>query len=176
MRKIQFRGYCLNGCGNAIFSRSLKAKYCSVACAKLRFERLRSKCLQCDKPLERVRYKYCSNACQHQHQFRLRIQRYEAGEYQTNTCNRFIRRYLVQRFGEKCTRCGWAERHPITGNIPIEVEHVDGNWRNNEPSNLTLLCPNCHSLTPTYRALNRGRGRPLRLGGRENPLSTAASM
>jgi hypothetical protein len=76
----------------------------------------------------------------------------------------------VERFGEKCTRCGWGERHPLTGKVPVEVEHIDGNWRNNAPSNLTLLCPNCHSLTSTYRALNRGRGRPMRLGGRENPL------
>jgi hypothetical protein len=37
-----------------------------------------------------------------------------------------------------------------------------------------LLCPNCHSLTATYRGLNRGRGRALRLGGREHPLSLAA--
>jgi hypothetical protein len=38
-----------------------------------------------------------------------------------------------------------------------------------------LLCPNCHSLTDTFRALNRGRGRPKRLGGRENPLRAQPS-
>jgi hypothetical protein len=42
----------------------------------------------------------------------------------------------------------------------VEVEHIDGNWRNNLPENLTLLCPNCHALTPTFRGLNRGHGRP----------------
>jgi predicted HNH restriction endonuclease len=57
----------------------------------------------------------------------------------------------------------------------VEVEHIDGNWRNNQPSNLTLLCPNCHSLTPTYRALNWGRGREYRAGGRANPLSRGES-
>ncbi len=50
----------------------------------------------------------------------------------------------------------------MTGRIPVEIEHIDGDWTNNLPSNLTLLCPNCHSLTPTYRALNRGRGRDWR--------------
>jgi predicted HNH restriction endonuclease len=93
----------------------------------------------------------------------------EAGEYKTNA-NRFIRRYLIERFGEKCARCGWAERHPKTGKVPVEVEHIDGDWRNNNPANLTLLCPNCHALTPTYRALNWGRGREYRAGGRENAL------
>jgi hypothetical protein len=52
----------------------------------------------------------------------------------------------------------------------VEVEHIDGDWQNNNPENLILLCPNCHSLTPTYRGLNRGRGRARRFGGRENPL------
>jgi hypothetical protein len=54
--------------------------------------------------------------------------------------------------------------------VPVEVEHIDGDWRNNRVENLKLLCPNCHALTATFRALNRGRGRAKRLGGRENPL------
>ena len=43
--------------------------------------------------------------------------------------------------------------------IPIELEHIDGNSENNNLSNLKLLCPNCHSLTSTYRFLNVGNGR-----------------
>lgn len=35
-------------------------------------------------------------------------------------------------------------------------------WRNVQPNNIDLLCPNCHSLTPTFKALNKGRGRELR--------------
>jgi hypothetical protein len=76
------------------------------------------------------------------------------------------------KIGERCSRCGWKERHPKTNRVPVEVEHIDGNWENNLPGNLTLLCPNCHSLTETFRGLNRGRGRARRLGGRENPLPT----
>ena len=29
----------------------------------------------------------------------------------------------------------------------------------NKEENLTLLCPNCHSLTPTYRGANKGNGK-----------------
>jgi hypothetical protein len=47
------------------------------------------------------------------------------------------------------------------GPIPLELDHVDGDRRNNDPSNLRLLCPNCHALTPTYRGRNIGR-RPSR--------------
>jgi hypothetical protein len=46
---------------------------------------------------------------------------------------------------------------PTIGNVPVEVEHKDGNHKNNSPDNIILLCPNCHSLTPTYKALNIGR-------------------
>jgi hypothetical protein len=73
--------------------------------------------------------------------------------------SRYLRRYLLATQG-RCAHCGWAERHPVTGKLPLHVDHVDGDFRNNRPENLRLLCPNCHALTPTYGALNRGRGRP----------------
>ena len=39
------------------------------------------------------------------------------------------------------------------------VDHIDGNSDNNSEENLRLICPNCHSLTSTYRGANRGHGR-----------------
>jgi hypothetical protein len=84
----------------------------------------------------------------------------ESGMKGSTSLSRHIRRYLFDKFGSKCSRCGWCEVHPTTNNVPLEVEHLDGDFRNNQEGNLDLLCPNCHSLTPTYRALNRGRGRP----------------
>jgi hypothetical protein len=141
-----------------------------MACAKRRFEQRRGDGKQCKNKLKRHQYKYCSLACQRAYSFQLRVAQIENGTYSTYSCNQFIRRFLVERLGEKCAQCGWAKRHPKTGRVPVEVEHIDGDWRNNRLDNLTLLCPNCHSLTNTFRALNRGRGRPHRLGGRENPF------
>ena len=38
--------------------------------------------------------------------------------------------------------------------IPLEVHHIDGDKTNNALTNLLMLCPNCHALTPTYRGKN----------------------
>jgi len=67
--------------------------------------------------------------------------------------------YLLDKFGA-CVMCGWAERNPVTGKIPLHIDHIDGDWRNNRPENLRVLCPNHHALTANYGALNRGNGRP----------------
>jgi len=70
-----------------------------------------------------------------------------------------IRRYLFDKYNNKCSKCGWNEINEITGKSPLNVEHIDGDYRNNKEENLDLLCPNCHSLTPTYGSLNKGKGR-----------------
>jgi 5-methylcytosine-specific restriction endonuclease McrA len=46
--------------------------------------------------------------------------------------------------------------------ISLHVDHVDGNPYDHSLSNLRLICPNCHTQTPTYGGRNRGRGRKSR--------------
>jgi hypothetical protein len=74
----------------------------------------------------------------------------------------YVRRYLLEKFGFACTRCGWNEVNKFSGRTPLEIEHIDGDSENNNESNLTLLCPNCHSLTASFRNLNKGKGRAWR--------------
>ncbi|MFD8545741.1 HNH endonuclease signature motif containing protein [Streptomyces sp. NPDC059649] len=56
-------------------------------------------------------------------------------------------------------RCAWCGIEPIwLGNpLPLEVDHIDGNWRDNRIGNLRFLCPNCHSTTDSYRGRGKGR-------------------
>lgn len=42
--------------------------------------------------------------------------------------------------------------------IVLELDHIDGNRRNNQLENLRLLCPNCHSQTDTWRNRKRRGG------------------
>jgi hypothetical protein len=73
--------------------------------------------------------------------------------------SRPIRAYLIKEAGGVCSLCGWAKVHPVTNKVPLEIDHIDGDSSNNQESNLRVLCPNCHSLTPTFRALNKKSSR-----------------
>lgn len=67
--------------------------------------------------------------------------------------------YEYKKYNSKYARCGWSKVNKYTGNIPLEIEHIDGNYMNNKEENLILLCPNCHSLTSTYKGANMNNGR-----------------
>lgn len=126
----------------------------------------RVNCLNCGRETKRAVDKYCHNMCQQDHYYSLYVASWlagkESGGKKSGTVSNYVRRYLINKFGEKCSLCGWCEVNPHTGKIPIEVDHINGDWQNNSPDNLRLLCPNCHSLTPTYKAANKGKGRDWR--------------
>ncbi len=64
--------------------------------------------------------------------------------------HRLIREGILE---PKCYSCGRTNWKGLP--IPLELEHKNGNPRDNSLDNLTLLCPNCHALTATYRGKNK---------------------
>lgn len=66
-----------------------------------------------------------------------------------------VRRYMLEKANYQCTRCGWHEKNPHTGKVPLQIHHKDGNCLNNTEENLEVLCPNCHSLTDNYGSRNK---------------------
>ena len=116
-------------------------------------------CLNCGKELTRRQAKYCSNSCQKNYEYEQYIEKWKnneesglSGEY--NISNH-IRKYLFIKYENKCSECGWNKINPFTKTIPLEIHHKDGNYLNNSEDNLQLLCPNCHSLTETYKSHNK---------------------
>ena len=63
-----------------------------------------------------------------------------------------LRKRILFERDYSCQECGIG---PEYNGKPLSLEfHIDGNSTNNKVENLRILCPNCHSQTPTHRAKN----------------------
>lgn len=124
-------------------------------------------CLNCGKDITSVKnttHKFCSNKCQQEYNYKQWVSKYKednsiAKSTKWGQIPKQLRKYMFDKYQNKCSLCGWGETNPYTNTIPLEIDHIDGNAENNSEENLRLICPNCHSLTPTYRGANRGYGR-----------------
>jgi len=123
-------------------------------------------CKNCKSKLKRNSKQFCSHQCERDFQYKIYIENWllgkEPGHHKTAVSNH-VKRWLIEKYGRKCQKCGWHKINPVTNKVPVQVNHKDGNWQNNRPENLELLCPNCHSLTPNFGALNKGHGRKYRI-------------
>jgi hypothetical protein len=63
------------------------------------------------------------------------------------------RRRVFEEQNYCCNRCGIDKWQGFK--ISLELEHKDGNTDNNSRENLEGLCPNCHSITDTWRGRNK---------------------
>ena len=64
--------------------------------------------------------------------------------------NRLLREDVFEHMCSVCGRSRWEGQI-----IPLELDHINGNHKDNSISNLRLLCPNCHAQTSNYRGKNK---------------------
>jgi hypothetical protein len=118
----------------------------------------------CDNVLTRQQVKFCSSKCAGDNKNLTKLQSWLTGQWDGNTqhgLSTTVRNHLLKVGGYKCSACGWDTINLATGSCPLEINHINGNWLDNSASNLEVLCPNCHALTPNYKALNK-EGRSFR--------------
>lgn len=65
--------------------------------------------------------------------------------------------YLEETRGKKCETCGLDKW--MNNDIPLDMDHKDGDSDNNDLNNVRLICPNCHRQTPNHGSKNNGKGR-----------------
>lgn len=58
---------------------------------------------------------------------------------------RQIRPYIIHK-KDVCELCNFVPEHECQ----LDVDHIDGNNKNNDPINLQTLCANCHRIK-TYK-------------------------
>lgn len=136
-------------------------KFCSLSCAAKtnnkgtrRHGKPPSRCLFCEQ--ETRNPKFCSELCATKHRKEFYVVRYkEIGKAWSG-----LKQYIIELRGYQCQVCKntlWCDKP-----IPLELDHIDGDYNNNSLENLRLICPNCHAQTPTYKSKNNGNGRHYR--------------
>ena len=109
--------------------------------------------------------RFCDSVCFQNYMKEKRITDWKKNpsKYSKEDIPEFIRKYMLEKADYKCQICGWDEVNKTTGNIPLEIHHIDGDCTNNKEENLQVLCPNHHSLTPNHGSLNKGNSRRYKL-------------
>lgn len=147
-----------------------KVKYCSRSCAaktnniipkrvkslspvkaRPRVRHSIGQCSVCSSPTSSREKLYCSDPCKKTAWWDRAILNEESWSAKTR------KHYLLETVGNQCQVCNITEWNGAS--VVMELDHIDGNSSDNSSSNTRLICPNCHSQTPTYKNRNSGKGR-----------------
>lgn len=135
-------------------------KFCNSTCAAFynnknripKFFRI-SYCKNCGKVIKWMK-QFCNGFCHSEYKYKEYISKWKDGKISGNTsggASTLIRKYILKKYNNKCSVCGWSEVNQFTNLIPLELHHIDGNRFSSIEENLELLCPNHHSLTKNYK-------------------------
>lgn len=107
-------------------------------------------CIECNKEFKwmpsQKSGKYCSQNCQINH---VLSQKIESGKYTRANALTYFKRTTEY----KCVECDNNGTHQ--GKLlRLQIDHVDGNNKNDKVENYRYLCPNCHSQTDTWGVKN----------------------
>lgn len=159
-------------CDNILSSTDNRTKYCSNSCAAKvnnilypKRTAIKTTCPECKKPTRKSN-KYGHKKCYESIRQRNNIDLWLSGKWNGNKGNSnllslTIRNYLIKQSNYQCSKCKFNTVHPDDGKTILEINHINGNGTDHNPSNLEVLCPNCHALTSSYRGRNIGNGRPV---------------
>ena len=74
-------------------------------------------------------------------------------KWNNDTDLRNVRKYLISKYGHKCSICGLSEW--MGQPIPLVADHIDGDTTNHKVENFRMVCENCNAQLPTYKSKNK---------------------
>jgi hypothetical protein len=155
---------------NHFCSRSCSAKFNNKNNPKKvkKAQLVNTTCGFCNKGIVRRKYElknntnnFCTRLCQRNYDYNEFIKNWLNGKESGNAsggASAWVKRYILEKCNNKCVACN-------TGNtwngIPLilQLDHIDGDCKNNLELNLRILCPNCHTQTNTYGSKNKNSSR-----------------
>ena len=160
-RYLEKPNLCLNCDGIIPYEKTNdNTMYCSHSCSATATNKKRKAikhCRHCQTILENNDRTYCSHSCKWSYEHPVMLEKIRKGEIVTGTT---IKAHLFRERGHRCQICEGTEWQGK--DIPLELDHINGNAGDNRGHNLRLICPNCHSQTDTFRGKNKGKGRKAR--------------
>jgi hypothetical protein len=145
-------------------------KFCSKSCSisYSNINRVKSRrrfCIICNNKLKKNAKNCCSYECYQKYRWQKAKNKIEQTGYfypntKFNTCAPNLKKYLKEKYGNKCSICGlnkWQDK-PIS----LISDHINGIANDWSINNLRLVCPNCDSQLPTFKSKNKNGVRKYR--------------
>lgn len=138
-------------------------KYCSSSCAAIVNNigvvrngntPQKKKCLNVSCEKLTTNPKYCSSICS--------ARRNNALVILGRASFTQARRYIMENWEYKCSFCGIGPKW-YGKSLTLQLDHINGDNKNNSLENLRWLCPNCHSQTETWGSKNMSEDGKARL-------------
>jgi predicted nucleic acid-binding Zn ribbon protein len=151
-------------CSKEFQAKDNRKKFCSQSCSASHAQlgkpshnqkKPRNLCY-CGSPIENPVSVFCSDQCRQSQKMGGITEWVQGGPAPLGPES--ITRWVKKLRGSACEECGWDQQNPVSGRSQTQVDHIDGDSTNLMYTNLKVLCPNCHSMTPTFGSLNRGKG------------------
>jgi Zn finger protein HypA/HybF involved in hydrogenase expression len=150
---------CDYGCGNKAIKQMKNGKYCcsntTSQCPAIKQKNSQG---TMKRHAEGRGYKFTPEDIKKSNEKQIQFSIENAFVENSSVRSESIKKMYLEHFDVeyKCVECGLTDWNGKE--IVLELDHINGDNKDNREKNLRLLCPNCHSQTDTFRGKNVNNG------------------